>query len=130
MYMYMHMYIPTKNQNDYMYMCICDEKKQMHFCTGSQPEFLQWKATIAHPTCRCIVPDIIKFIYYHCTSIDFSVLSKWSTLYCTTQYYTLVLYYAITYKCKGIHTLLWLQYKVVCTIVLLKSTVDCHLIKV
>ena len=25
-----------------------------------------------------IVPDIIKFTYYHCTSIDYSVLCEWS----------------------------------------------------
>ena len=57
------------------------------------------------------VTDIIKFTFYHCTSIDYSVLCEWSTLYfeCTTQYYTLVLSYHI----KGIHTLIWLQYKVV-----------------
>ena len=42
-----------------------------------------------------IVPDIIKFTYYHCTSIDYNVLCERSTLYfeCTTQYYNLVLCY-------------------------------------
>ena len=57
------------------------------------------------------VPESIKFAYYHCTSIDYSVLCEWSTLYfeSTTQYYTLVLCYHV----KGIQTLLWLQYKVV-----------------
>ena len=28
-----------------------------------------------------IIPDIIKFTYYHCTSIDYSVLYERSTLY-------------------------------------------------
>ena len=46
---------------------------------------------------KCTIPDIIKFTYYHCTSIDYSVHYEWSTLYfeCTTQYYTLVLCYHI-----------------------------------
>ena len=45
----------------------------------------------------CTVSDIIKFTYYHCTSIAYSVHCWWSTLYfeCTTQYYTLVLSYHI-----------------------------------
>ena len=46
------------------------------------------------------VPYIIEFIYYHCTSIDYSqysVLCGLNTLYleCTTQYYTSV------HTCKG-----------------------------
>ena len=64
------------------------------------------------------VPDIIKFTYYHCTSIDYSVHCEWSTLYfeCTTQYYTLVHVQCTMLShtnVKGIRTLLWLQYKVV-----------------
>ena len=68
----------------------------------------------------CTVPDIIKFTYYHCTSIDYSVLCEWSTLYfeCTTQYYT-------TYNSHI--TMITVQSS---TIVLLRSTVDYHLIKV
>ena len=61
---------------------------------------------------RHTVPDIIKFTYYHSTSIQYSAHCKWSILYmyfeCNTQYYTLVLCYHI----QGIH-ITWLQYKVV-----------------
>ena len=41
------------------------------------------------------LPDIIKFTYYHCTSIDYSVLYEWMYFECTTQYNTLVLWYHI-----------------------------------
>ena len=79
------------------------------------------------------VSDIIKFTYYHCTSIDYSILCEWSTLYfeCTTQYTILQFSTMLSYtNVKGIHTLLWLQYKVLLYIVLLRSIVDYHLIEV
>ena len=43
------------------------------------------------------IPDIIMFKYYHCISIDYSVLSEWFKLHfeCTKQYYTLILCYYI-----------------------------------
>ena len=88
-------------------------------------------------TCTCVhtctVPDIIKFTYYHCTSTDYSVLYEWSTLYfkctCVLQMYYTVLHLAITYKCKGNShiTMITVQSS---AIVLLRSTVDYHLIKV
>ena len=53
------------------------------------------KLVIALVQSQATVPDIIKFTYYHCASIDYSILCERGTLYSTTQYYTLVLYYHI-----------------------------------
>ena len=81
--------------------------------------------------CSYTVLDIIKFTYYHCTSIEHSVHCEWSTLYFKIwMYYTVFRlsskYYAITHKCKGnSHNTVQSS-----TIVLLRSTVDYHLVKV
>ena len=51
----------------------------------------------------------LTLLCYHCTSIDYSVYSEWSTLYfectCTTQFYmytcTCTPYHYAIYQCKG-----------------------------
>ena len=68
-------------------------------------------------TTQCTVPDIIKFAYYHCTSIDYNG----STVIVWVKYTVLWIYYTVLHlstmlshtNVKGIHILLWLQYKVV-----------------
>ena len=77
-----------------------------------------------HTWHRHTVPDITKLASIDC--------SEWSTLYfkCTTQYYTLVPY-AITYKCnENSHITTCMIIVQNSTIVLLRSTIKYHLIKV
>ena len=81
------------------------ECKYLHFYN------IHWLSAV------CTIPDIIKFTYYHCTSIDYSVLQ--CTLW--VKYIVLWMYYTVLHlstilshtNVKRIHTLQWLQYKVV-----------------
>ena len=84
----------------YVYIAYALYKFVRHLC------YFRVFVQLMSVTCTCIskanivhVPDIGKFTYYHNTSIDYSVLCEYSTLYfeCATQYYTLVL---IIYKYK------------------------------
>ena len=74
--------------------------------------------TIKHHVHVCTVPDIIKFTFYHFTSIH------WSTLYIIWMYYT-VLYLGTNVK--GIQILL--KYKVYSTIVSGVETGQCKSIE-
>ena len=68
-------------------------------------------------------PDIFMFTYYHCTSVYFVI-----EVHCTSNVLHSIAPYS-TYKCKGNShiTMITVQSS---TIVLLRSTVDYHLIKV
>ena len=57
------------------------------------------------------VPDIIKFTYYHCTSIDYSVLCEWSTQYfkCAVPD---IIHIITVLQLTTVHCTLWMNYTV------------------
>ena len=100
----------------YMYMCICIYvlfvtcQASLHTCILSCTSLITvYFVSEVHCTLyfKCTVPDIIKFTYCHCTSINYSgseVHVHCMYFKCTTHYYTLVLHCMLSYapyKCKG-----------------------------
>ena len=71
--------------------------------------------------------DIITFTYYHCTYIDYSVHCEW--VHCTLNIlHSITLVVLCYYKCKGNSPIIMITVQS-SSIVLLRSTVDYHLIK-